>query len=397
MKCTNCNAENANDALFCTECGTKFSSPVPEQVPASEDLSATLSDAPADTVTEAAADAADQASDVIDTTVDQVSDSIEDTAGQISDSIDAPSEDDFSVPEDAPSPFAPSSDIPTEPAADAPVVPAFGFQDNTAPAAPEAPAFPNPGFQPQPAFTPVPQPAAPIDNAPVSGEKSGKKFFVPMIIFIILFALAAAGLGVGAYLYMKQKSDLNEKIEERDKTIDKKEDEISDLEEQVSGLTDEKEVLENDKIQLNADVSRLNDDVAKLTKDVETANKEKADFKSLLDETTTQLNGIYDAITKLAPPTDTIFASKNVVILKPGASETINVSKKYSGSFSITSSVNNKLITTQFGADNGWRTDGTIHTNSLTITAGNKAGQSVITFSTTVDTEKFQILVIVVE
>ena len=42
MKCTNCNAENANDALFCTECGTKFSSPVPEQVPASEDLSATL-------------------------------------------------------------------------------------------------------------------------------------------------------------------------------------------------------------------------------------------------------------------------------------------------------------------------------------------------------------------
>ena len=163
------------------------------------------------------------------------------------------------------------------------------------------------------------------------------------------------------------------------------------------GLSDEKEVLENDKIQLNADVSRLNDDVAKLTKDVETANKEKADFKSLLDETTTQLNGIYDAITKLAPPTDTIFASKNVVILKPGASETINVSKKYSGSFSITSSVNNKLITTQFGADNGWRTDGTIHTNSLTITAGNKAGQSVITFTTTVDSEQFQILVIVVE
>ena len=218
-----------------------------------------------------------------------------------------------------------------------------------------------------------------------------------MIIFIILFALAAAGLGVGTYFFMKQKSDLNEKIEERDKTIDEKEDEISDLEEQVTGLSDEKEVLENDKIQLNADVSRLNDDVAKLTKDVETANKEKADFKSLLDETTTQLNGIYDAITKLAPPTDTIFASKNVVILKPGASETINVSKKYSGSFSITSSVNNKLITTQFGADNGWRTDGTIHTNSLTITAGNKAGQSVITFTTTVDSEQFQILVIVVE
>lgn len=370
MKCTNCNAENANDALFCMECGTRFTSPVPEQVPASEDLSATPSDAPEDVLSEA--------------------------AGQDSGLLDAPVEDDLEIPEDAPSPFAPSSDAPAETEAVVPAAPVFAPSDNA------APAFPESGFQqpPQPAFTPVPQPVAPVapvDNNKAPGEKKDKKFFVPMIIFIVLFALAAAGLGVGAYLYMKQKSDLNTKIEDRDKTIDEKDDEISDLEEQVTELSDENGTLENDKIQLNADISNLKSEVEKLTDDVKTAQKEKEDFKNLLDLNSKQLNEVYNSITKLAPPTESLFASKNVVILKPGTSQTITVSKRHSGSFNITSSANNKLISTQFGANNEWKNDGTLHTNSFTITAGNAVGQTVITFTTNVDAESFQILVIIAE
>lgn len=375
MKCTNCNAEIADDALFCSECGMKISSPVPEQVPASEDISATLSDTPAE----------------------EVSDAVSDTASDMISDADA---DSLDVPEDAPSPFAPAADAFAGEASEAAsTVPAFGMQENTPPA---PPAFPAPEFQPQapqPEFTPVPQPmapvAAPVDNSGVPGEKKSKKFFVPMIIFIILFALAAAGLGVGAYLYMKQKSDLNTKIEDRDKTIEEKEDEISDLEEQVTEYADKEEVLKNDKVNLEQNITQLQENVNSLTNDLEAAKKERDDYKGQVDASANELKDLYGALQKMVPPTTTYFASKNVIVLKPGATDTIMVSLRTTGTFTVTFNSDNKDASAKW--TNQWTDDGSLHSCPLTFTAGSKPGRTVFTFTNNKTSDTFQIIVIIAQ
>ncbi|MBP5416726.1 MAG: zinc-ribbon domain-containing protein [Clostridiales bacterium] len=393
MKCTNCNAENSSDALFCSECGTKFASPVPEQIPAPEDLAETPSEAPVSEEIEAPTEA-------IDASVE--------AASELNDS----SLEDFEVPEDAPSPFAPTASVFSEDTQSlSPTVPAFGSQESTPPV---APTVPTPDFQqqvPQPAFAPVPQPMAPAPQpmAPVApaipvapenkknkapGEKGGKKFFVPMIIFIILFALAAAGLGVGAYLYMKQKSDLNTEIEDRDKTIDDKDGEIADLEEQVTDLSDKEEALKKDKTDLEQNVNQLQENVNSLTNDLTTAKKERDDYKAQIEANENDVKGIYSSIKNLVPPTTSYFASKNVLVLSPGESETIMVSLRATGVFSVSYRADNKNTTGQWSDQ--WVHDGSLNSCPLTFTAGSQPGKTLFTFTNDKSSESFQILVIVV-
>ena len=247
------------------------------------------------------------------------------------------------------------------------------MQENTPPA---PPAFPAPGFQPQapqPEFTPAPQPmapvAAPVDNSGVPGEKKSKKFFVPMIIFIILFA--------------------------RDKTIEEKEDEISDLEEQVTEYADKEEVLKNDKTNLEQNITQLQENVNSLTNDLEAAKKERDDYKGQVDASANELKDLYGALQKMVPPTTTYFASKNVIVLKPGATDTIMVSLRTTGTFTVTFNSDNKDASAKW--TNQWTDDGNLHSCPLTFTAGSKPGRTVFTFTNNKTSDTFQIIVIIAQ
>ena len=215
-----------------------------------------------------------------------------------------------------------------------------------------------------------------------------------MVVFIILFALAAAGLGVGAYLYMKQKSDLNEKIEDRDKELDDKEDEISELSENVATLEGEKTDLESQKADLEQSVSSKNSEIDKLNTDLATAKKERDEYKGQVDISAKELSDAYAKIKGLKPPTNDYFSTKNVVILKPGESETIKVSVRVSGNVSVTFNADKKNPPTTAKWDSSWTSDANLHTNSITFTAGNKADMTVFTFTNDKTADTFQILVI---
>ena len=47
MKCTNCNAENMEGALFCSECGTRFAPPENIDTPSAEAADTPAVDTPA--------------------------------------------------------------------------------------------------------------------------------------------------------------------------------------------------------------------------------------------------------------------------------------------------------------------------------------------------------------
>lgn len=371
MKCTNCNAEIMEGALFCSECGTKFTPPETIDTPAAEALEAPAADAQlpeADSLEAPASDASPftPTEPVAEAATEAVSDFSSDISSEI------PSE----FPQPEVSPFAPAPAFqPEEPAA--------AFVPPLAPAQPEFQAMPQPA-QPAP-YTPA---AAPVENKDNGGKQ--KKFLVPMVIFIVLFALAAAAIGVGAYLFMKEKKDnkeLKEQIEELDGTIDEKDDVISEMEGNLSSLEENNNRLENEKSQLTADLNDAQTDLV-------SAQQERDEYKGQIDAKSQEIIDIYNGIDGLDAPSNMYGSTKNVVILHAGETESMNVIFNATGSHTVTWKSDNKIVNGKWESD--WAYEGKIGICTFTFTAGSSTGKTVFTFTNSANDETFQVVVYVV-
>ena len=384
MKCSNCNAEIMEGALFCSECGTKFTPPETIDTPAAEAVEAAtetvdtpVADIPAEDPLEAPA--ADIPAFV---PAEPVSDVVTEAVSEI------PSDISSEIPSDIPSEF-PQSDV--QPFAPAEPAPVFQPEQPAAFVPPLAPA------EPAPAFQPMPQPAQPTPYTPASAPSENKdnggkqkKFLVPMVIFIVLFALAAAAIGVGTYLFMKEKKDnkdLKAQIEDLDNTIDEKDDVISEMEGNLSSLEENNSRLENEKSQLTAD---LND----VKTDLSTAQQERDDYKNQIDVKDPAKTEIYTAIDGLEAPSNMYGSTKNVVILHPGETETMNVIFNATGSQTVSWKSDNKIANGKWEGD--WAYEGKIGICTFTFSAGSQTGRTVFTFTNSANEETFQVVVYVI-
>ena len=395
MKCTNCNAENMEGALFCSECGTRFAPPENIDTPSAEAADTPAADTPA-------ADAVELPSP--DDAQIPAADPLEETIAE-----------DFQVPENAPSPFAPAPAAEPEAVSEIDQTVAMGFQENAdsiapttpifqpaqeAPVQPEFPQAPAPAFQSAPEFQSAPQPAAPMNYVDPSApsEKKQKKFLVPMVIFAVLFALAAAAIGVGTYLFLKEKKDnkdLKAQVENCEAEIDEKDDQISNLEDDVKDYVQKQNNLQNEIVELTNEKDQLANDLATAQNDSSAAQKEIAEYKKQAEDNAKELQGIYSDIDKLQDPNRTFYANRNVIVLQKGANDNIPVTLSgASGNFTFNCNSNNKNVDVKW--ENDWLNEGKNAICSLTITAGNATGKTVLTFTNTMNSDSFQVIVFVI-
>ena len=338
MICPNCNSQNDDQAMFCSECGTALHSlgqtvPVPMSPSDFQNIGQTMS------------------------------------------------------------PQAPAMNY--EPQAPAmgiePQVPAMNIEPQEqlhAPLPSYQPAFQSSWEEEKTAPVPISAPVylgAETESAQVP-EKKQKKFLVPMVIFAVLFGLAAAGLGVGSYFFFKQKGDherataqLEDRLEERANKLEEQQGEIEELQ-------SKNKTLEQSNSDLKGSLTTALQQRDEYQKQAEDAAKNVGDLtnQTILGEIATYPAG-----------NEKFFATKNVVVLHKGESETIKVGFLSSGQFTVYWNSDNRLITPTWQQD--WAYEGNLGICSITFLAGNTTGKTMITFTNNVNSETFKLVVYVID
>ena len=217
-------------------------------------------------------------------------------------------------------------------------------------------------------------------------KKQRSKFLVPMVIFAVLFGLAAAGLGVGSYFFFKQKNDHEMKTEDLEERLEDRKQKLEEQYAEIEELQGKNKSLEQSNSDLKGSLTTALQQRDEYKKQAEDATKNAGDLNN---------QTILAEIDKYAPANSKYFATKNVVVLHPGETETIQVGINYRGKFTVYWNSDNRLVSPTWKQD--WEYQGDIGICSISFTAGNNTGRTTVTFTNDVNSETFQVVVYIIK
>lgn len=239
--------------------------------------------------------------------------------------------------------------------------------------APDSPTVQIPAVQPPPSA-----PAA--DPPPAAPAKKSRAPVVAIALLAVFAILAAACAGFAGYKALQFKKD----YEQGQSQLRAAQEESSDIQAKL------------DKLQLDYD--KMSDELDDSTSQLEDARSQLADVSGQLSDGSSQLDELRDELDNLVDLLDygygfasrNYFASKGVVVLRQYGSETVSIYEDYAGSNTYTYHTPNSGVSCSW---NGAFTNGT---TTITIT-GNAPGYYPVSFTNDLNSESFEILVIVTE
>ena len=370
MICTVCGKEFPDGSSFCTNCGAPISA-MSAAAPAAEEFKTV---APAGYQDAIAPEPVPVATDEFKTVA----------PAAYQDAVPAPAPAPVPAPAPAPEPIQPTVGVaPAAPAPDViqptvgvapapapePIQPTVGvtatqdFAGTTSAAAP---------FVAQPA--PAPAPAA----APAKKKGGNAKFIVPIIILVVLLFFTFIGMIVGFALFAGKNKALNE----ANLQIAELEAENSDLSAQVSTKDSKINSLTNDLNNTKSELETAKQEAEEYRLEAENAGTYKKDLNQMIND----IRGI-----KLANPI--YYATRNVIVLKKGESVNVPITLNQTGKFNFTYNKDNSIVTPTW--KNDWSNGG--KTCTIDLKAGYTTGRTKLTFTNSLTSDSFDIIVFVVD
>ena len=236
--------------------------------------------------------------------------------------------------------------------------------------------------------------------------KKGKSKPLLIVMGVLLF-LCVAGLGVGGYFFYDQshkKKELEDEKSTLETSIQTLQTENANMKTTVEKLQKDKEAWDEEKETLNSTIKEKESEIKNIRAELNQANSDlqtEQDRASSLQSQVNDLNNnaskvteLYNQISQLDKPDGSYYSNRNVVILKKGESTSLTVRFVNNSKATVSYSSSNSSVATGKW-DGSWFDNN--NSSYLTITAGYTSGTSTLTFTNTVNSKSFQVLVIVTD